>query len=67
MAMKIVTLTIDDITAESTVETSGFQGRGCETIVKGIAAALGDTTSTISHTREYNAPTLTSNRLNQGK
>ena len=63
--MKIITLTLDDATAESTVETSGFQGRGCEAIVKGIAAALGDSNATITHKREYNAPTLTGNRLNQ--
>ena len=65
MALKIITVEIDLDTAESTVETTGFQGKGCEAIVKGIAAALGDSNATITHKREYNAPTLTGNRLNQ--
>jgi hypothetical protein len=65
--MKIITLTLDDETAESTVETSGFQGHECEAIVRGIAAALGNSGAKINHKREYNAPTLTSNRLNQGR
>ncbi len=65
MALKIITVEIDLDTAESTVETTGFQGRGCEAIVKGIAASLGDSNATITHKREYNAPTLTGNRLNQ--
>jgi hypothetical protein len=65
MAMKIVTLTIDDSTAETTVETNGFIGKGCEAIVKGIAVALGDDKANITHKREYNAPSLTANRLNQ--
>jgi hypothetical protein len=65
MALKIITVEIDLDTAESTVETTGFQGRGCEAIVRGIAAALGDSNAAITHKREYNAPTLTGNRLNQ--
>ena len=65
MALKIITVEIDLDTAESTVETTGFQGKGCEAIVKGIAAALGDSNATITHKREYNAPTMTGNRLNQ--
>ena len=65
MALKIITVEIDLDTAESTVETTGFQGRGCEAIVKGIAAALGDASANITHKREFSAPTLTGNRLNQ--
>ena len=65
MSLKIVTLTIDDATAELIVETTGFMGKGCEAVVKGITAALGDSNATITHKREYNAPTLTGNRLNQ--
>jgi hypothetical protein len=64
---KIVTFEVDLATAESKISTNGFQGKGCEAIVKKVLADQGDTTSAISHTREYNAPTLTSNRLNQGK
>ncbi len=62
---KTVTLTIDDATAEVTIETDGFKGKGCEAIVKGIAAALGNSGAKINHKSEYNAPTLTSNRLQQ--
>ncbi len=65
MALKIITVEIDLDTAESTVETTGFVGRGCESIVKGIASALGDSNAAITHKREYNAPTLTGNRLQQ--
>ena len=65
MALKIITVEIDLDTAESIVETTGFMGKGCEAIVKGIAAALGDSNATITHKREYNAPTMTGNRLNQ--
>ena len=65
MALKIITVEIDLDTAESIVETTGFQGRGCEAIVKGIAAALGDSNATITHKREFSAPSLTKNKLQQ--
>jgi hypothetical protein len=64
---RIVEVTIDLTTAETTVETSGFQGKGCEAVVKGITAALGDANAVITHKREFSAPSLTSNRLNQGR
>jgi len=62
---KVVTFEVDLKTAETTISTNGFQGKGCEAIVKKVLADQGDTTSAISHTREYNAPTLTGNRLQQ--
>jgi len=64
---RIVEVTIDLDTAETTVETSGFQGKSCEAVVKGITAALGDASANITHKREFSAPTLTGNRLQQGK
>jgi hypothetical protein len=65
MAMREITVTIE--AGNATVETDGFMGHGCEAVVKGIAAALGNAGASITHKREFNAPTLTDNRLRQGK
>jgi len=64
MELKIVSVTIDE-NGNSIVETDGFRGHGCEAIVKGIAAALGNSGAKINHKSEYSAPSLTQNKLQQ--
>ena len=60
---KIITIEIDE-NGDSTVDLEGFQGKGCGAIQEAFAKAVGKSTH-IERKREFNAPTLTGNRLQQ--
>ena len=64
MAVQMVIITIGE--GECTVETEGFQGKGCAAIHEGFAKAVGTSTH-MEKKREFNAPIIAANRLTQGK
>jgi hypothetical protein len=61
---KEVIFTIDE-KANVEVDLDGFKGKGCDAIAKGFAEALGNPLAAIKHKKEYNAPPLTKNKLQQ--
>jgi len=63
MAKEIV-IEIDLDTAEMTLETLGFQGKGCAQVHEGFARANGKATSVVRKP-EFNAPAIAQNRLKQ--
>ena len=62
MALQIITIEIGE--GECSVDLEGFAGKGCAAIVEGFAKAVG-TSVRVDKKREFNAPTLTGNRLQQ--
>ena len=63
--MKLITIVIDE-KGDSTVDLEGFQGKGCGAIQEAFAKAVGTSTH-VEKKREFNAPTIVANRLQQGK
>jgi hypothetical protein len=63
MAQEII-FTIDE-KANVEVDLEGFHGKGCDAIAKGFAEALGQPSAVIQHKKEFNAPGLTKNVLQQ--
>ena len=62
MAMKFVTIEIAD--GECSVDLEGFHGKGCAAVQEGFAKAVGTSTH-VEKKREFNAPTIVANRLQQ--
>jgi len=54
---KTVTVTIDEGSGDFSVDLTGFQGKGCDAIIKAFAE-IGDVTKEI-HKPEYNRPLQT--------
>jgi hypothetical protein len=63
--MKEVTVEIDLSTGNCTVETEGYQGKGCQAVHEGFARAAGSTIAHMQRKREFNAPMIADNRLKQ--
>ena len=51
---KTVTITIDESTGDFNVDLTGFQGQGCDDIIK-ACAEVGEVTKEV-HKPEYNRP-----------
>ena len=63
MAKEII-VTIDE-QGNVEVDLEGFKGKGCEAIAKGFAEAFGQPQAVIEHKKEWAAPPLTKNKLEQ--
>jgi hypothetical protein len=59
MALKIITITIDH-EGDQTVETAGYQGKGCQAVLDVFARAVGTVEKTV-HKPEYNKPAVNTN------
>jgi hypothetical protein len=64
MALKIVTIEIGCDGEDAKVETEGMQGKGCGAIHEAFAKACGKSTS-IERKREFNAPIIAANKMQQ--
>ena len=63
MAKEII-VTIDE-QGNVEVDLEGFKGKGCEAIAKGFAEAFGQPQAVIEHKKEFSAPPVIKNRLQQ--
>lgn len=62
---KEITIEIDLSTAEVSVDLEGFHDKGCAAVIEGFAKAAGASSANMVKKREFNAPSLTQNRLKQ--
>ena len=60
---KITTITIDETTGATEVDATGYHGKGCDAVVRGFTAGLGN--AEVSKKSEFNAPEITKNKLQQ--
>lgn len=60
MAAKIVKIEIDEATGNFNVDLTGFNGKGCDDIIK-ACAEVGDVTKEV-HKPEYNRPQQTAQK-----
>jgi hypothetical protein len=63
MANKVIKVTIDEATGEFNVDLTGFEGQGCDDVIKAFAE-IGEVTKEL-HKPEYNRPIKTT--LTRGK
>jgi hypothetical protein len=62
MALKIVTITIDE-KGDSEFVLDGFAGKGCDAIAKGFEKAVGVAKDGIKHNADFNKPCQTKTQL----
>lgn len=62
MALKIITVEIGG--GECSVDLEGFHGKGCAAVQEGFAKAVGTSTH-VEKKREFNAPVIAANKLQQ--
>jgi hypothetical protein len=53
MANRIITVEIDESTADVTVDLAGYEGKGCAAVQEAFARMLGNTTHS-THKPEFN-------------
>lgn len=61
MALKIITLTIDE-DGNQEAKADGYFGKGCDAALKAFGDALGTTTK-VTHKPEFNKPALNQTHL----
>jgi len=59
---KLITITIDPQTGDQTAEAHGYNGKGCDAVLKAFGDGVGETVD-IRHKPEYNKPALNLNVL----
>lgn len=62
--MKIITVEIGN--GECSVDLEGFSGKGCAAVVEGFAKAVGSANH-VEKKREFNAPSIVNNKVQQAR